>query len=211
MDHPIIKQLNWRYATKRYDSSKKIDTKSIEIIKEAIRLAPSSYGLQPIKVIIVENEKLRQQIKTFSFNQQAITEASHLFILCAETAVNASTIDKYMQMTSEIREIPLDQLMGYSNFLKTILENQTASQKLQWAQKQAYIALGILVDACANLQIDATPIEGFEAEKIDELLNLKEKQLTSTLLVPVGYRHLEDSTQFWKKVRKSEGELFEVI
>ncbi|HLU86444.1 MAG TPA: hypothetical protein VKZ44_01740, partial [Taishania sp.] len=75
----------------------------------------------------------------------------------------------------------------------------------------AYIALGILVDACANLQIDATPIEGFEAEKIDELLNLKEKQLTSTLLVPVGYRHLEDSTQFWKKVRKSEGELFEVI
>ncbi|HLU87312.1 MAG TPA: nitroreductase family protein, partial [Taishania sp.] len=150
MDHPIIKQLNWRYATKRYDSSKKIDTKSIEIIKEAIRLAPSSYGLQPIKVIIVENEKLRQQIKTFSFNQQAITEASHLFILCAETAVNASTIDKYMQMTSEIREIPLDQLMGYSNFLKTILENQTASQKLQWAQKQAYIALGILVDACAN-------------------------------------------------------------
>lgn len=209
MDHPIIQNLNWRYATKRYDSEKKITKESIDLIKEAIRLAPSSYGLQPIKILIIENTEIRTKLFEYSFNQRSIIDASHLIVICSYDDMDYKKIDDYMSNTAQTRDLPLEQLNGYSDFLKRIMSDKNEEQKAIWAQKQAYIALGVLIDTCAHLKIDATPIEGFDNTKYDEVLGLKSKGLSSTLVIPIGYRHAEDHTQFWKKVRKTEPELFE--
>jgi nitroreductase/dihydropteridine reductase len=209
MDHPIIQNLNWRYATKRYDTEKKITKESIDLIKEAIRLAPSSYGLQPIKILIIESKEIRKQLFECSFNQHSIVDASHLIVICSYDDIDYQKIDAYMSNTAQTRDLPLEQLNGYSNFLKQIMSGKNEEQKAIWAQKQAYIALGVLIDTCAHLKIDATPIEGFENSKYDAILDLKSKGLSSTLVIPIGYRHPEDHTQFWKKVRKTEPELFE--
>jgi nitroreductase / dihydropteridine reductase len=211
MTHHLIQNLNWRYATKKYNADKKINAENLQLIKEALRLTPTSYGLQPFKFIIIENSDLRAELKKHSFNQAAITDASHLIVLATYTNIESIDIEKYMENTAQTRGLELEQLDGYSNFLKSIINNQSEEEKKTWAQKQAYIALGVLVDACAHLRIDATPIEGFLSEEYDKALNLKEQNLSATLVVPIGYRHEEDLTQHWKKVRKSEDELFITI
>lgn len=210
MNHSIIHNLNWRYATKRYDSEKKISSETIELLKEALRLTPTSYGLQPLKFLLIENPVIREKLFDFSYNQKSITEASHLIVIASFINIQSHEIDSYMNNTATIRELPIQQLSGYSDFLKRIINTKTAEQKTIWAQKQAYIALGVLVDTCAHLRIDATPIEGFDVNGYNEVLKLEEKGLTSTLVIPLGYRHADDITQHWKKVRKSEKELFEI-
>lgn len=210
MNHPIIHNLNWRYATKRYDATKKVPQETINLLKEALRLTPTSYGLQPIKFLIVENPEIRTKLLEYSFNQQSIVDASHLIVIASIKDIQMDEIDKYMENTAITRGFPVEQLNGYSDFLKRIMLGFSVDQKVTWAQKQAYITLGVLVDACAHLRIDATPIEGFNALGYDDILGLEEKGLTSTLVVPIGYRHSDDVAQHWKKVRKSETELFEV-
>ncbi len=210
MNHPIIHNLNWRYATKRYDATKKVPQETIELLKEALRLTPTSYGLQPLKFLIIENQEIRKKLFVHSFNQNSIIEASHLIVIASIKDLQIDEIDKYMQNTAITRGFPLEQLDGYSDFLKRIMQNQSSEQKMTWAQKQAYITLGVLIDACAHLRIDATPIEGFNAVGYDEVLDLENKGLTATLVIPIGFRHPEDVAQHWKKVRKSETELFEV-
>lgn len=210
MNHSIIHNLNWRYATKRYDSEKKVSPETIELLKEALRLTPTSYGLQPLKFLFIENPAIRKQLVNFSYNQQSIVEASHLLVIASLRDIQPQEIDRYMKNTAMTRELSIEQLSEYSDFLKRIMNTKTTEQKTIWAQKQAYITLGVLIEACAHLRIDATPIEGFDVNGYDELLKLEEKGLTSTLVVPLGYRHTDDATQHWKKVRKSEKELFEV-
>lgn len=210
MNHSIIHGLNWRYATKRYDSEKIIPQETIGLLKEALRLTPTSYGLQPLKFLLIESHPIRKQLFDFSYNQQSITDASHLIVIASFKDVQTQEIDRYMHNTAITRNLSIEQLAGYSDFLKRIMNAQTAEQKTIWAQKQAYIALGVLVEICAQLKIDTTPIEGFDGKGYDKILKLEEKGLTSTLVVPIGYRHPDDTTQYWKKVRKSEEELFEV-
>lgn len=210
MSHSIIHSLNWRYATKRYDTEKKIPSETIELLKEALRLTPTSYGLQPLKFLFIENPLIRKQLIDFSYNQQSIVEASHLIVIASLRDIQSQEIDQYMKNTAVIRELSIEQLSGYSDFLKRIMNTKTTEQKTVWAQKQAYITLGVLIEACAHLRIDATPIEGFDVSGYDDILRLEEKGLTATLVIPLGYRHTEDATQHWKKVRKSEQELFEV-
>lgn len=210
MNHSIIHNLNWRYATKQYSAEKKIPQETMQILKDVLRLSPTSYGLQPLKFLFIENPTVRQELFRFSYNQKSITEASHLIVIASFTDVKTQEIDKYIENTAVTRDLSIEELSGYADFLKRIMNAQTTEQKTIWAQKQAYITLGVLVDACAQLKIDATPIEGFDGNGYDEVLNLKEKGLTSVLAVPLGYRHPEDVTQHWKKVRKSAEELFEV-
>lgn len=209
MNHSIISNLNWRYATKRYDLTQIIPDQTIDLIKEALRLTPTSYGLQPLKFLLIKNQEIRKQLLNYSYNQQSITDASHLIVIASYKDIQSNEIDQYMQNTALTRDLPLEQLSGYSDFLKRIMNNQTTEQKMMWAQKQAYITLGVLVDICAQLKVDATPIEGFDAKGYDNILNLEEKGLTSTIVVPIGYRHNDDVTQHWKKVRKTAEELFE--
>ncbi|MBC9813699.1 NAD(P)H-dependent oxidoreductase [Crocinitomicaceae bacterium CZZ-1] len=210
MNHSIIHHLNWRYATKRYDQTRVIPDQTIDLIKEALRLTPTSYGLQPLKFLLIKNQEIRKQLLNYSYNQQSITDASHLIVIASYRDIQSDEIDQYMQNTAVTRDLPLEQLSGYSDFLKRIMNNQTTEQKTTWAQKQAYITLGVLVDICAQLKVDATPIEGFDVKGYDAILNLEEKGLTSTIVVPIGYRHQDDVTQHWKKVRKPAEELFEI-
>lgn len=207
MDNFINNQ-NWRYATKKFDASKKIQTSELDFLKEAIRLSVSSYGLQPYQVLIIENPILKAEIKKAAFNQNQITEASHLFIFANYINFTEEYIDSYIQNVANTRNIELANVAGYGNFIKRTLLTQSQEQLQIWAAKQTYIALTNLVNAAAEIKIDVTPMEGFIPEQVDEILNLENKNLTSVLIAPVGYRSSEDETQFLNKVRKPNNELF---
>lgn len=212
MEHQhIIEALNWRYATKKFDSSKKISPKELETLKEVLRLTPSSYGLQPWKFLIIENQALRQQLREKSWGQSQVTDASHLIVLCSYINVQDEHIDGHVSNTALVREQDPSLLAGYGNFMKKTINQLSEEQTKIWSSKQVYIALGQLMLACASMKIDATPMEGFEPEGYDEILGLKAKNLHATLVCPIGYRHAEDAAQFNKKVRKSTEELFEIF
>jgi nitroreductase len=207
----FIENQNWRYATKKFNSEKKISNSDLEILKEAIQLSSSSYGLQPYKVLIIENEEIRKQLQPASWGQSQITEASHLFVFASETNVDAEYITRYADNMAKTRNIPFDSVKGYADFMIGNISTLTPEKQLIWAQKQAYLALGNLLNAAAELKIDVTPMEGFLPEQYNEILGLTEKRLHATLVATIGYRHDEDDTQHYAKVRKPITELFETI
>ena len=207
----FIENQNWRYATKKFNSEKKISNSDLEILKEAIQLSSSSYGLQPYKVLIIENEEIRKQLQPASWGQSQITDASHLFVFASETNVDAEYITRYAENMAKTRNIPFDSVKGYADFMIGNIASLTPEKQIIWAQKQAYLALGNLLNAAAELKIDVTPMEGFLPEQYNEILGLKEKGLHATLVATIGYRHDEDDTQHYAKVRKPITELFETI
>jgi nitroreductase len=207
----FIENQNWRYATKKFNSEKKISNSDLEMLKEAIQLSSSSYGLQPYKVLIIENEEIRKQLQPASWGQSQITEASHLFVFASETNVDAEYITRYADNMAKTRNIPFDSVKGYADFMIGNISTLTPEKQLIWAQKQAYLALGNLLNAAAELKIDVTPMEGFLPEQYNEILGLTEKGLHATLVATIGYRHDEDDTQHYAKVRKPITELFETI
>ena len=207
----FIENQNWRYATKKFNSDKKISNSDLEILKEAIQLSSSSYGLQPYKVLIIENEEIRKQLQPASWGQSQITDASHLFVFASVTNVDAEYINHYAENMAKTRNIPFDSVKGYADFMIGNIASLTPEKQIIWAQKQAYLALGNLLNAAAELKIDVTPMEGFLPEQYNEILGLKEKGLHATLVATIGYRHDEDDTQHYAKVRKPITELFETI
>lgn len=204
----FIESQNWRYATKKFDANKKISETDLEILKEAIRLSSSSYGLQPYKVLIVENPELRAKIQPAAWGQSQIVDASHLFVFANMVNVGEKEIDTYVNNIAETRGIPVENIAGYGDFMKSKIASLPEDVKNTWAAKQTYLALGNLLNIAAELKIDATPMEGFEPEKVNEILGLSELGLNATLIATVGYRHEEDTNQHVKKVRKSKEELF---
>lgn len=209
--HPIIEDLNWRYATKKFDPEKKISEADLEVIKEALRLAPTSYGLQTLKFVIVKSPALREQLIPATYGQRQVADASHLIVLCAYKTVTDQHIDAYMQLVSETREIPITDIQTYGDFLKRTIGAMDQEAMNTWTHKQLYIALGQLLHTCSRLRIDAIPMEGFDAQKYDELLALSTRNLTPVLLCPIGYRDEKDVTQYQPKVRKAREDLFEEI
>ena len=199
---------NWRYATKKFDSAKKISTEDLNTLKEAIRLSSSSYGLQPYKVIIVENPELRAKIQPVAWGQSQIVDASHLIVFANRTTINDAEIDAFFENISKTREIPLEALSGYQGFMKGKINELSEDAQNTWNSKQSYLALGNLLNAAAELKIDVTPMEGFDPAQVNEILGLNELGLNASLMATVGYRHEEDATQYQKKVRKSNEELF---
>ena len=207
----FIENQNWRYATKKFNSDKKISNSDLEILKEAIQLSSSSYGLQPYKVLIIENEEIRKQLQPASWGQSQITDASHLFVFASVTNVDAEYITHYAENMAKTRNIPFDSVKGYADFMIGNITTLTPEKQIIWAQKQAYLALGNLLNAAAELKIDVTPMEGFLPEQYNEILGLTDKGLHATLVATIGYRHDEDDTQHYAKVRKPITELFETI
>lgn len=207
----FLKNLKWRYATKKFDTSKKVSEYNLEKLKEAIQLSVSSYGLQLYKVLIIENSEIREQLKPVSWNQSQITDASHLFVFCNYTNVTDDAIDYFIKKTAETRNIDLDRLNGYGDFIKTKLAEKSIEEKTSWLKSQTYIALGNLLNACAELKIDACPMEGFEAEAYNKILKLEAQGLNAAVIAPIGYRHHEDHTIGLQKVRKPIEQLFDVI
>ncbi|MDI5887753.1 NAD(P)H-dependent oxidoreductase [Flavobacterium yafengii] len=204
----FLENQNWRYATKKFDATKKITTEDLNTLKEAIRLSSSSYGLQPYKVIIVENPELRANIQPAAWGQSQITEASHLIIFANETKLDEVAIDEYIKNISLTRNTPIEALAGYGDFMKSKITSLTPEEKNIWTAKQTYLALGNLLNVAAELKIDATPMEGFVPEQVNEILGLDKLGLNATLIATLGYRHDEDATQHYKKVRKSNEDLF---
>ncbi len=211
MNTTYIESLQWRYATKKFDTTKKIASEDINTLKEIIRLSASSYGLQPYRVLIIENTDIRKQLQSVSWRQSQIVDASHLLIFCNEIDVNDDFINNYLDIVSNTRNIDKEELKGYGDFMKSKITPLSSDIKNNWTSRQAYIALGNLLSGAAELRIDTCPIEGFEPDQYDTILGLKDKGLTPSVVVALGYRSKEDHTQQLAKVRKSNEDLFTTI
>ena len=207
----LLDNLNWRYATKKFDATKKISSEDLNTLKEAVRLAASSYGLQPYKVVIVENPEIREQLKAAAYGQTQITDASQLFIFANDLNAGPESVAAYIQNISETRGIPTEALGGFADMMNGVISNLSQDAKNIWTAKQTYIALGTLLAAAAELKIDATPMEGFNPAAFNEILGFDKLGLNASVIATVGYRHDEDDTQHYKKVRKSHEELFITI
>ena len=204
----FIQDANWRYATKKFDATKKVSAEDLATLKEAIRLSSSSYGLQPYKVLIIENPELRAQLQPVSWGQTQIVDASHLIVFANVTNIGETEIDAYFKNLTETRNIPMEALQSYADFMKSKITSLSEEARNIWTSKQTYLALGNLLNAAAELKIDVTPMEGFEPEQYNEILGLKKLGLNASLVAPIGYRHEEDATKHYVKVRKSNEELF---
>lgn len=195
--------LHWRYATKKYNTSKKVADDKLQKILEAIRLAPTSSGLQPFEVFIVANPDLRAQIRAVGWDQAGITDASHLLVFAAWDNITEERIDMMFNMTNEQRGLINPGWEAYRLQLKGIVAARGQSANFDAAARQAYIALGVGMVAAAIEQVDCTPMEGFDAAKVDEILSLKERKLRSVVILPIGYRADEgDWLVNLKKVRR---------
>lgn len=200
----LIKKLNWRYATKRM-TGEKVSKKKLDAILNAIRLSASSYGLQPYKVIVVENEEVRKKLQKAAYNQPQITEASHLLVFAAIENLEGQHIDDYMQLHADTKGVSLESMEGFKKMLSGTLLSRTREDNFNWAARQVYIALGTGLIAAANEGVDATPMEGFQPLEFDKILGLKEMGLKSVVMLAIGYRdESKDALAKAPKVRKLE-------
>jgi nitroreductase / dihydropteridine reductase len=199
----LIEKLNWRYAAKRYDTTKTVPKETVARIVEAVRLAASSSGLQPYELLVISNKELREKIRPVANNQLQIVECSHLFIFAAWDTYTEKRINDCFDMTEEIRNFRSEAGTAYRQMLLKNFTTRDPEINYHHASKQAYIGLGTALIAAADEGLDATPMEGFNASGLDELLNLKEKGLRSSVLMALGYRNAEED---WllklKKVRR---------
>lgn len=202
----LLNALEWRYATKKMNGQL-VPQESVNKILKAAHLAPTSSGLQPFEVIVVTNPELKEKIKQVANGQSQITDSSHLLIFAAWDQYTEERINKIFKHMNTERGIPDSQSDAYRQSLIDTFKRQTADQNFDHAARQAYIAFGTAIAAAAELQVDATPMEGFDNEALDALLNLKEKGLKSVTLLPLGYRDEENDWLFkLKKVRKPKEE-----
>ena len=207
----LIQSLEWRYAVKEFDNEKSIPTDKIERIKKAFNLTPTSYGLQPLHLAIINDSELQEKLLAHSYGQKQITSASHILVLCIETGIDKKFIEDNFELQKEIRNVKDDIIAPFRQFLIDDFTNRTPEELHQWAMNQAYLALGNLLTVCAAEGIDACPMEGFEANQYDEILGLKEKGLKSAVVLPLGYRSENDKFAGFKKVRRPMDEtVFEV-
>lgn len=207
----LLQNLKCRYATKKMDASKKVSQKNIDYIKEAVQLSASSYGLQPYKILEINKPKLREELKPLSWNQSQITDASHLFVFCNYKMVTEKDVDDLILLKSETNDIPIDKISDYGDFIKRKLRVKSETEMFHWTAKQTYIALSNAMNACAELQIDCTPMEGFESDEYNQKLGLTEQGLNACVVLAIGYRDNEDASQNSKKVRKPIDTIFENI
>ncbi len=204
----LIDKLNWRYATKRMNGTK-VPQEKIDRILEAIRLAPTSFGLQGFKVIVIEDEALREQIYNGACKQPQIKEASHVLVFAANKKVSQEQVDEYMQNIASTRGISTEDLSGFRSAFDGVVAG-TTEQNFMWTARQAYIAFGVGIAAAALENVDATPMEGFSAEALDKILGLAEQNLGSTTILTLGYRdEVNDHLAKALKVRKSKEILFD--
>lgn len=193
--------LTWRYATKKFDSTRKISNEDLEALLETLRLSPSSFGLEPWKFILVEDEKIRKNLLPFSWNQPQIVDASHLIVLCVYRHLNHVYVSKYLDLLAKERGIARESLKSYEAMINGFLQKHNQDSLSEWMQKQVYLALGFLMSECARRGLDTCPIEGFSSKDYDRILGLESMNLQTVVLCPVGYRSADDKHAGLKKVR----------
>jgi nitroreductase len=195
--------LNWRYATKKFDTSKEVAAADLDYILAAGNLAATSYGLQPFKIVVVTNPEMKKALVPHAYNQEHIGENSALLVLAARTDIDADFITEYTNRIETTRGLPAGAVDGYKDMMVGHLTSLPTEARIVWAQKQAYIALGSMMIAAAEKEIDSCPMEGFDPAAFNEVLGLAAHNLQATVLLPIGFRSSEDATQEYKKVRHS--------
>lgn len=203
----VINSLEWRYATKKFNPAKKLSNQQIDTLKNAFNLTPTSFGLQPLKLIVIENKELQEKFIELAYFQRQVADASHLLVICIENDTTTNDINAYFDLEKKIRNVEEATIANFRKQLIEMYDNKTAEEKKLSAIYQTYIALGNLMTVCAVEKIDACPLEGFIPEKVDQLLNLKALNLSSVLLLPVGIRADDDIMSTLKKVRKPLNEM----
>ncbi|MCM4155941.1 NAD(P)H-dependent oxidoreductase [Gramella sp. AN32] len=206
-----LENLNWRYATKQFDPSKKVSKENLELLMESVRLSASSYGLQPYEIVVVEDLETRKKLKDAAYGQPQLIDSNYVFVFSNFRKIEEKHVEDYMQNISDTRNVSREDLKGMEDTIKNTINSLSQEQQQIWGAKQAYLALGNFLSAAANSRIDACPMEGFENEKFDEILHLKDKNLKSAVIACIGYRSEEDSLQYQEKVRKSKSEIFHII
>jgi nitroreductase len=203
----VLAQLKWRYATKKFDPTKKIAPDLWAKLELAAIHAPSSYGLQPWKFVVVTDPAVRAQLLPVSWNQPQIVDASHLIVFAAKNPPVVADVEAYVARIARVRGVAAESLDGYKQMMLGSLSRMDPAAAHRWAARQVYIALGVFLSAAALMGVDACPMEGFQADKYDELLGLKEKGLSSVVIATAGYRAADDKTAALAKVRFDPSEV----
>jgi nitroreductase len=198
----LLKTLHWRYATKKFDPTRKIPEETWQVLEQSLLLSPSSFGLQPWKFLVVNNPEVRQTLLGASWNQSQVVDASHLVVFAAKQEVQEVDVDRYVNRMAEVQQTSVDALQGFSGMVKGYLENPPFPLDVaEWTKRQTYIALGFFMTAAAMLGVDTCPMEGFEPTKYDEVLGLAEQGYTAAVLCPAGYRAEDDKSASRPKIR----------
>ena len=207
----IINALNWRYATKRMNGTG-VPQNKVDNILEAIRLAPSSFGLTPYSLIVVKDKKILKKINAEACQQPQLLEGSHLIIFAISDKITEKQVDDYMALVASTRNVPLTALADFKKMIWGMVSSMSPANVNNWSAKQAYIALGTGITVAALEEVDATPMEGFNPAKLDQVLGLQAKGLKSTVLLMLGYRDVKnDSLVNAKKVRRAKKDFIEMI
>jgi nitroreductase len=208
----LIEKLNWRYATKKFDPTKKVDQDKVDRILEAVRLAPTSSGLQPFEVVVITNKDVREKIKPVAWNQEQVTDCSHLLVFAAWDNYTADRINTMFDLVNTERGSTSE---GWENYRNMLLENYPPRDEqvnFEHAARQAYIGLGLAITAAAFEGVDATPMEGFDPAAVDEILGLRARGLRSVSILPLGYRATEgDWLVNLPKVRRAKQDFITVL
>lgn len=202
----IIDSLKWRYAVKKFDTDKELSGAQINTLKEAFNLTATSYGLQPLKLIVIKNKVVQEKLVPFSWNQPQVLQASHLLVICIQDNYTTKEVENYFNLVQKIRNTPDAVIYPFKKFLTAEISKKTQEELYISNKNQAYIALGNLLTVCAYEKIDSCPMEGFTPEKYDEILDLKKDNLKSVLVLPVGFRAADDYMKDLSKVRKDLSE-----
>lgn len=197
-----INALRWRYAAKKFDSEKLLSAEKTDILKRAFNLTATSYGLQPLKLVVVQDKEVQEKLMKASYNQKQIGTASHVLVICIESTVDKQFIENYFKYVRDVRKTPDEVLHPFKESLIGDFEQKPVDEVKIWATHQAYLVLGTLLTVCAVEEIDSCPMEGFEAEKYNEILHLENYGLEAVLALPVGYRAADDLFASLKKVRR---------
>ena len=208
----IVQRLKWRYATKKFDPSRKISDDDWYALEQSLVLSPSSFGQQPWQFLVIRNSELRQQLQKHAWDQSQVTDASHLVVLAIKQGIDTDDVDRYIDRVSKVRDTPKDKLSGLENAIKGYLKDPPFPLDIDaWSTRQVYLALGFLIYSAALLGIDACPMEGFVPAEFDKILGLEEKGYASKVICALGYRSPEDKLAEQKKVRYETEEVVQYI
>ncbi|MES2615969.1 MAG: NAD(P)H-dependent oxidoreductase [Bdellovibrionota bacterium] len=208
----IVKQLSWRYAVKKFDINKKISERNWQTLEEVLRLAPSSYGLQPFQFVVVLNPEVRKKLTPASFGQTQIESCSHLVVVTHLKTMSENYIANYIERIAQVRGVTQDSLTQFKQtMVGDLVHGPRASLVSTWAARQAYIPMGAFMTAASLLNIDVCPMEGFDPAQYEEILGLKDTPYTPVALMAAGYRADDDGYQHAKKVRMEKGSLIKVV
>lgn len=205
----LLRQLNWRYATKKFDPARRISAVDWETLEEALTLSPSSYGLQPYKFIVVTDPEVRSRLVAASWGQRQPADSSHFVVFANRPAVTAEQVEQYLARIAEVRGLAIETLAPFGKVIGgDLIQGPRAAIAAHWAARQAYIALGNFITSATVLGIDTCPMEGFDPAKYDEILGLPAHGVTAVVACAAGYRAEDDKYAALKKVRLSREELF---